>query len=92
MYKVGLLLEKISDKNLINKFLNFSIHDTNIINQLVEEYEINLDELDIYLNQNDIVYVEPNKTRINSSVVGPNLSLGLSALSLLVTIIALSIK
>ncbi|UWX66425.1 polysaccharide deacetylase family protein [Empedobacter stercoris] len=53
-YKVGLLLEKISDKNLINKFLNFSIHDTNIINQLVEEYEINLDELDIYLNQNDI--------------------------------------
>ncbi|MEC4116919.1 polysaccharide biosynthesis/export family protein [Myroides phaeus] len=45
-----------------------------------------------YLNQNDIVYVEPNKTRINSSVVGPNLSLGLSALSLLVTIIALSIK
>lgn len=45
-----------------------------------------------YLNQNDIVYVEPNKTRINSSVVGPNLSLGLSALSLLVTIIALSTK
>lgn len=45
-----------------------------------------------YLNQNDIVYVEPNKTRVNSSVVGPNLSLGLSALSLLVTIIALSIK
>ncbi|MTG98362.1 MULTISPECIES: polysaccharide biosynthesis/export family protein [Myroides] len=45
-----------------------------------------------YLNQNDIVYVEPNKTRVNSSVVGPNLSLGLSALSLLVTIIALSTK
>lgn len=45
-----------------------------------------------YLNQNDIVYVEPNKTRVNSSVVGPNLTLGLSALSLLVTIIALSTK
>jgi polysaccharide export outer membrane protein len=45
-----------------------------------------------YLNQNDIVYVEPNKTRVNSSVVGPNLTLGISALSLLVTIIALSTK
>ncbi len=45
-----------------------------------------------YLNQNDIVYVEPNKTRINSSVVGPNLTVGISALSLLVTIIALSVK
>ena len=45
-----------------------------------------------YLNQNDIVYVEPNKTRVNSSVVGPNLSLGLSALSLLVTVIALATK
>lgn len=45
-----------------------------------------------YLNQNDIVYVEPNKTRINSSAVGPNLTLGLSALSLLVTVIALATK
>ena len=45
-----------------------------------------------YLNQNDIVYVEPNKTKVNSSVVGPNLSLGISALSLLVTIIALATK
>ncbi|MEC4113970.1 polysaccharide biosynthesis/export family protein [Myroides pelagicus] len=45
-----------------------------------------------YLNQNDIVYVEPNKTKVNSSVVGPNLSLGISALSLLVTIIALASK
>jgi len=45
-----------------------------------------------YLNQNDIVYVEPNKTRVNSSVVGPNLTLGISALSLLVTIIALAAK
>lgn len=45
-----------------------------------------------YLNQNDIVYVEPNKTKVNSSVVGPNLSLGISAISLLVTIIALTVK
>lgn len=45
-----------------------------------------------YLSQNDVVYVEPNKTRINSSAVGPNLTVGLSALSLLVTIIALSTR
>ncbi|MGS4345236.1 polysaccharide biosynthesis/export family protein [Myroides odoratus] len=45
-----------------------------------------------YLNQNDIVYVEPNKTRVNSSAVGPNLSLGISAISLIVTIIALATK
>ncbi|MEK6493896.1 polysaccharide biosynthesis/export family protein [Myroides odoratimimus] len=45
-----------------------------------------------YLNQNDIVYVEPNKTKVNSSVVGPNLSLAISALSLLVTVIALAVK
>ncbi len=45
-----------------------------------------------YLRQNDVVYVEPNKTKINSSVVGPNLTIGISALSLLVTIIALSTR
>ena len=45
-----------------------------------------------YLSQNDIVYVTPNKTKINSSAVGPNLTIGISALSLVVTILALTIK
>jgi polysaccharide export outer membrane protein len=45
-----------------------------------------------YLRQNDVVYVEPNKTRINASAVGPNITIGISALSLLVTIIALSTR
>ena len=45
-----------------------------------------------YLSQNDVIYVEPNKTRINSSVVGPNLTIGISALSLVVTILALTLK
>lgn len=40
-----------------------------------------------YLMQNDIVYVEPNKVRVNSSAVGPNLSFAVSAISLLTTII-----
>lgn len=45
-----------------------------------------------YLAQNDVLYVEPNKTRINSSSVGPNIAIGISALSLVVTILALTIK
>lgn len=45
-----------------------------------------------YLTQNDVVVVEPNKTRINASVVGPNASLFLSAVSVLVTILVLLIK
>jgi polysaccharide export outer membrane protein len=42
-----------------------------------------------YLTQNDQVYIEPNKTRINSAAVGPNIAVGISALSLIITIIAL---
>ena len=42
-----------------------------------------------YLSQNDVVYVKPNNTRVNSSAVGPNTSLIISAVSLLITTIAL---
>ncbi|AWA31321.1 sugar transporter [Flavobacterium magnum] len=42
-----------------------------------------------YLDQNDVVYVKPNQTKVNSSVVGPNVTVGISAISLLITIIAL---
>jgi polysaccharide export outer membrane protein len=45
-----------------------------------------------YLSQNDVVIVQPNQTRVNSSVIGPNLTVGLSAISLIVTIIALSTR
>ncbi|AWG25376.1 polysaccharide biosynthesis/export family protein [Flavobacterium kingsejongi] len=45
-----------------------------------------------YLSQNDVVYVEPNKTRVNSAGVGPNTSIIISAISLLVTVIALTIR
>ncbi len=40
-----------------------------------------------YLSQNDVVYVEPNKTRVNSSVIGPNVFAVLSAVSLIVTVL-----
>ncbi len=45
-----------------------------------------------YLSHNDVVYVKPNKTKVNSSVVGPNLTVGISAISLLITIITLSTR
>lgn len=45
-----------------------------------------------YLSQNDLVYVEPNKTRINSSTIGPNTTVIISAVSLLITVVALVIR
>jgi polysaccharide export outer membrane protein len=45
-----------------------------------------------YMRQNDVLYVEPNKTRLNSAAVGPNTGIILSAVSLLVTVIALTIR
>ncbi|WP_289662491.1 polysaccharide biosynthesis/export family protein [Flavobacterium panacagri] len=45
-----------------------------------------------YLNQNDVVYVEPNRTRVNSSAVGPNTSVIISAVSILVSLAVLIFK
>ena len=38
-----------------------------------------------YLSQNDVIVVEPNKTKINSSVIGPNSSVIIATISLLIT-------
>lgn len=40
-----------------------------------------------YLSQNDVVYVEPNKTRINGAAVGTNTGVIISISSLLITVI-----
>lgn len=45
-----------------------------------------------YLAQNDVVYVEPNKTKINASAVGPNITVIFTGISLLITIVALTIR
>ena len=45
-----------------------------------------------YLAQNDVVYVEPNKARINGAAVGSNTGVIISVTSLLITIIALIVK
>lgn len=42
-----------------------------------------------YLAQNDVVYVEPNKTRINGASVGENTGVIISVSSLLITVITL---
>jgi polysaccharide export outer membrane protein len=45
-----------------------------------------------YLAQNDVLIVEPNKSRINSSAVGANTSIILSSISILTTIVAIIIR
>jgi polysaccharide export outer membrane protein len=42
-----------------------------------------------YLAQNDVVYVEPNKSKINGAAVGPNTGVLISITSLIITIITL---
>jgi len=42
-----------------------------------------------YLAQNDIIYVESNKTRVNSSKVGPNTVIIVSTLSILISLVAI---
>ena len=44
-----------------------------------------------YLAQNDVVYVEPNKNRINGAAIGPNTGVIISISSLLITLITLLI-
>ena len=65
-------------------------------NKVMERIDITktdfIDSPYYYLSQNDVLYVEPNKTRINSSSIGPNITVGISALSLIVTIIALTTR
>ncbi|GGF12511.1 polysaccharide biosynthesis/export family protein [Flavobacterium limi] len=45
-----------------------------------------------YLAQNDVVYVEPNNTKINAAAVGPNTSVIISAISILISLSVLLFK
>lgn len=45
-----------------------------------------------YLAQNDVIYVEPNKTKINGAAVGPNTGVIISVTSLLITMVTLIIS
>ncbi len=45
-----------------------------------------------YLAQNDILYVEANKTRVNSSKVGPNTAIIISSISILISLAAILVN
>ena len=45
-----------------------------------------------YLAQNDVVYVEPNNVKVNASAVGPNTSVIISTISILITLSVLLFK
>ncbi len=45
-----------------------------------------------YLGQNDVIYVEPNRNKINGAAVGPNTSVIISATSILITLITLIVS
>jgi len=61
------------------------------VNGVKTHYSIDITNPDVinspyfYLQQNDVLYIKPNKTRINAAAVGPNLSIIISALSLAIT-------
>ena len=46
-----------------------------------------LNSADYYLSQNDVVIVEPNKAKINSSAIGTNATIVLSGLTVLLSLI-----
>lgn len=71
----------IREKNGVKSYERIDLTKTDFINSP-----------NYYLSQNDVIYIEPNKTKVNSSAIGPNLTVGISALSLVVTILALTIK
>jgi polysaccharide export outer membrane protein len=45
-----------------------------------------------YLAQNDVIYVEPNKTAINSSRVGANTAVIVSSISILISLVAILLR
>ena len=60
------------------KFITVNLNDKNIIYSPA-----------YYLEQNDVVYVEPNTSRSNSSHFGSAESFGISALSILISVTSL---
>jgi polysaccharide export outer membrane protein len=45
-----------------------------------------------YLQQNDLVYVQPNKARASNSIYNQNISIGMSLLSILVSVISILVR
>ena len=45
-----------------------------------------------YLAQNDVIYVEPNRNKINGAAIGPNTGVIISATSLLIALITILLR
>lgn len=60
------------------KYYNIDIRDKDLISSPV-----------YYLQQNDVIYVSPNKPRVNASASSPTASYIISATGLLITIISI---
>jgi polysaccharide export outer membrane protein len=67
-------------------------------NNVKKEYRIDLTKKDIlsskefYLQQSDIVYIEPNRSKVNSSMVSPTAGIFISIASLIITTVNLLVK
>lgn len=71
------LIREIDGKK---KYAKYDLTSINVVNSPV-----------YYLAQNDVIYVEPNKARINTSTFNPNNGILISAISTLATISAIFI-
>ena len=66
-------------------------------NNIKKEYRIDLTKKDFlsnefYLQQSDIIYIEPNRSKVNSSLVNPTAGIFISIASLIITTINLISK
>ena len=68
----------IREQNGVKTIERVDLTQTNIVNSPY-----------YYLSQNDVVYVEANRTKLNSSLVGPNLTLVISLVSILASFVIL---
>lgn len=97
--------EKISILEALGRAGDLSIHGerTNVL--LIRDYQgkkyferLDLTSIDLfttsnfYLQQNDVLYIAPNKAKVKASKSNPSTRLYLSAISLLITLIAILIK
>lgn len=71
----------IREDNGIKRFTKFDLTSIKVVNS--QNY---------YLTQNDVIYVEPNKSKIRSATYNQNNGVLISAVSTLATIIAILIK
>jgi len=71
----------IREKNNNRTFIKIDLTDTKLFNSPY-----------FYLAQNDVLYVEPNKTAVNSSRVGANTAVIVSSISILISLVAILLR